>query len=177
MDVEANYGTSSPLSWGSFGRFWFQTLAAILIREIHEPVLAVDLATEAFATARLEWPEPPTGEDGIVALIALASRLLVLAADRRTVPSTARRRGRGVVEPLHLSVEQQRQLTALSEEILDLPPRAREAAAALARESPPPPQIARILPSGLIEPDSLPEPDSLQEPDRSLDSARGDHDG
>jgi hypothetical protein len=56
-----------------------------------------------------------------------------------------------------LSVAQQRQITALAEEHIELPVSARNAADALARMAPPPHVLAELRLSGLVEADPLPD--------------------
>ena len=145
----------TPASWDSFGRRWLSTLVAIVLRTVHDPALALDLTTETLAAAGTRWDEPVAGERGLVDVIGLAADLLGRAVERRRVPATERRR-HGLA-PYRLTVEQQRELVALSEHPLDLPAEVREAAEALARGAPPPAALRELRRSDLVEADPLPD--------------------
>ena len=142
-------------NWESFGRRWLSMLVAILLRTVHDPALALDLATETLAAAGTRWEEPPAGERGLVDVIGLAAGILARAVERRRVPATERRRYG--LAPYRLTVDQQRELVALSEHPLDLPAEARQAAEALARGAPPPSALRELRRSDLVEADPLPD--------------------
>src|SRR5256885_1864031 len=79
-------------NWESFGRRWFSTLVAIFLWTVHDPALALDLATETLASAGTRWEQPPADDRGLVNVIGFAAGILARAVERRRVPATERRR-------------------------------------------------------------------------------------
>ncbi len=133
---------------------WLGTLMATMLRAVHDPVLAYDLSTETAAAARHEWTTLPTDDEALEALLKIGVRVLADAARTGRVPTVERRRRR---EPpsQRLTVAQQREIIRLSEQVLELPPAERAAAAKLASTAPPPRAIHSLKPSGLIDADPL----------------------
>jgi hypothetical protein len=135
---------------------WLGTLMATMVRAVHDPVLAYDLSTEVVAAARREWVTMPTDDEALAALLRIGVRVLADAASAGCVPTVERRRRR---EPpsQRLTVAQQREIVRLAEQVLELPPAARAAAAELARTAPPPRSIRSLKASGLIDAEPLPD--------------------
>jgi hypothetical protein len=142
-------------NWESFGVRWLSTLVAIVLRTVRDPAVALDLATETLAAARTLWDDPSAGERGLVDVIGLAARILARAVERGRVPATERRRYG--LAPYRLTLDQQRELVALSEHPLDLAAEPRQAAEALARSAPPPSALRELRCSDLVEADPLPD--------------------
>jgi DNA-directed RNA polymerase specialized sigma24 family protein len=140
-----------------FAERWFAPLVAVFLRSIRRPALAYDLATETLAAAWRQWDSAPSGDEAAGWLLRHAAHVLDATVERRRVPSGERRRGRRPSSPRRLSVAEQRQITALAEERIELPVSAQDAADALARMAPPPYIVAELRPSGLVEADPLPD--------------------
>ena len=144
----------SQQDYEGFAARWFAPLVALLVRVVHDPALAYDLTTETIATARLRWEATPDGDERVGWLLGIGAKVLGAAVERGRVPSVERRRGRHV-EPHRLTPEEQREIMRLAEAQVDLPPAAREGAAALARAAPPPHTLGALRLSGLVEAESL----------------------
>ena len=145
---------------------WLAPLVAVFLRAVRDAALAYDLATETLAAARLEWQAAPPGEAGVEWVLRLGASVLDATVDRGRVPATERRRG-GQPVPRRLTVAEQREITALAEQHIELPDTACDAADALARMAPPPHVLARLRPSDLVETEPLPEVAANQGQDRS----------
>jgi hypothetical protein len=143
-------------SFQAFAERWFAPLVGVFLRSVRHPALAYDLATETLAAARLEWGAAPGGDEAVDWLLRLAAHVLDATVERRRVPSVERRRGHGPTSR-RLSVAEQRQITALAEEHIELPVSAAAAADALARMAPPPHVVTELRLSGLVEADPLPD--------------------
>jgi hypothetical protein len=89
-------------------------------------------------------------------LLRLAAHVLDATVERKRVPSVERGRGHRPTSR-RLSVAEQRRITALAEEHIELTASARDAANALARMSPPPHVLTELRLSGLVEADPLPD--------------------
>jgi len=76
--------------------------------------------------------------------------------ERKRVPSVERGGGHRPTSR-RLGVAEQRQITALAEEHIELPASARDAADALARMAPPPHVLTELRLSRLVEADPLPD--------------------
>jgi DNA-directed RNA polymerase specialized sigma24 family protein len=144
-------GTFEP-----FAERWFAPLVGVFLRSIHDPALAYDLATETLAAAWLQWDSAPSGDEAVAWLLRHAAHVLDATVERRRVPSVERRRGHRPTSR-RLSVAEQRQITALAEEHIELPVSAQDAADTLARMAPPPHIVTELRPSGLVEADPLPD--------------------
>jgi len=134
----------------------FTSLVAVLLRSVRDALLAYDLATETLATARLHSDAAPDQDETLAWLLELAAGVLDAAAERGSVPSIERLRGRHPCVQ-RLTIEQQREITALAETHVDLPEGARAIADALARDAPPWHVLRGLRPSGLVEADPLPD--------------------
>lgn len=135
---------------------WFTSLVAVLMRSVRDELLAYDLATETLATARLHLDAAPDHDEALAWLLELAVGVLDAAVERGCVPSIERLRGR---QPhvQRLTIEQQREITALAETHIELPESAHAIAGALARDAPPWHVLRGLCPSGLVEADPLPD--------------------
>jgi hypothetical protein len=145
---------------GSFELFaerWFAPLVGVCLRSIRHPALAYDLATETLAAARLQWDVAPSGDEAVDWLLRLAANVLDATVERKRVPSLERRRGDCRLVARRLSVAEQREITALAEQHIELPASARGAADALARMAPAPHVLTELRLSGLVEADPLPD--------------------
>jgi predicted RNA polymerase sigma factor len=141
----------------SFARASLPTLAAVVVRVVHDPALAYDLATETLAAARWRWESPPApGDDRFAWLIELGGSVLAAAAERRRVPSVERRRRTGEPPSHTLTIADQQEIARLAEAHLELTPAAHEATERLARTSPQ--HILRGIDlSGLVDAHALPD--------------------
>jgi DNA-directed RNA polymerase specialized sigma24 family protein len=135
---------------------WFTSLVAVLLRSVRDPPLAYDLATETLATARLQLDAAPDHDETLAWLLGIAASVLDAAVGRGSVPSIERQRG-GRPRVQRLTIEQQREITALAETHIELPENARATADALARNAPPWHVLRGLRPSGLVEADPLPD--------------------
>jgi hypothetical protein len=146
---------------------WSGPLIVLLQRAVRRPEIAYDVAAEALARARLEWPRadvPHAAEDlagdlaghSLAWLIGITAAVVREAAQAGVVPSLERRRaGEGAVR--RLTTAHQQELVALTEHVVELPGAARAAAAALARDAPPPSMLLQLRASDLIDPEPLGE--------------------
>lgn len=139
-----------------FAERWFASLVGVFLRSVDQPALAYDLATETLASAWLQWDAAPSGDEAVDWLLRLAAHVLDATVERERVPSVERRRGHRPTSR-RLSVAEQRQITALAEEHIELPASARDAADTLARMAPPPQVLTELRLSGLVEADQLPD--------------------
>ncbi len=139
---------------------WLAPLVAVYLRAVRDPVLAYDLATETLAAARLQWDVAPAGEAAVAWVLQLGTNVLVATVERGRVPATERRRGQQPA-PRRLTVGEQREITSLAEQHIELPGLAHDAADALARMAPPPHVLARLRSSDLVGAEPLPEPAAL----------------
>jgi hypothetical protein len=146
---------------------WSGPLIVLLQRAVRRPDIAYDVAAEAFCRARQEYQRgetPPIAADladdsaghGVAWLIAITAAVLGEAATTGVVPSLARRRVGGA-EVRRLTRANQSELIALTEQVIVFPDAARAAAAALARDAPPPSLIAQLRVSDLIDAESIGE--------------------
>jgi hypothetical protein len=137
-------------------RRWLGTLMAVVLRAVHDPVLAYDLSTEVVAAARYEWVSLPADDQALGELLQISVRVLAHAATTGRVPAIERRRHRE--PPSHrLTAAQQQEIVRLAEQVLELPPAARTAADALTRTAPPPRAIRNLKPSALVDAEPLPD--------------------
>jgi len=139
-----------------FAKRWMTGFIAVLLRAVHEPALAYDLATEALATARLRWSSAPEGPERLAWLIELGTVVLAQTVKRGQVPSIERRREQQPAARV-LSVAEQRELTALAEARIKLPTEAQAAADALARSAPPLHVLRTLRRSDLVHANPLPD--------------------
>jgi hypothetical protein len=148
---------ASPHEFDAFVARWLAPIVAVLLRVVHDPVLAFDLTTESLAAARVTWPQTPDADDRLALLLgSIAPVILADAAARGEVPATERSRGRR--PPVQtLTARQQRELTMLAEARLELPSDAQAAAEALARSAPPAHVLARLRGSRLVDAEPLPD--------------------
>jgi hypothetical protein len=140
---------------------WSGPLMILLTRTVRRPEIAYDIAAEALARARQEWPpgdapslvgdtmENRTGA-GVAWLVGIAATVLREAAETGVVPSVERRGG-GAVQTRRLSRAHQQELIALTEHATELPDAASAAAAALARDAPQPSTLAQLRLSDLVD--------------------------
>jgi hypothetical protein len=133
---------------------WLAPLVAVLLRAVRDGALAYDLATETLAAAHLRWDSAPSGEARVEWVLRLGAEVLDTAVERGRVPANERRRGRQP-RPRRLTVAEQQEIMALAEQHIELPAGARDAADALARLAPPPPVLARLRRSDLVEAEPL----------------------
>jgi hypothetical protein len=140
--------------WDAFGRLHISPLLLIVLRTVHEPALAFDLATEALAALRTRYGTPPNADQALSDLIDCAADQLSRAAEIGRVPTVERRR-RGRTAPHRLTATQQQELARLAEQHLGLPENARDAADALARSAPSMEVLTHIALSGLVEAERL----------------------
>jgi hypothetical protein len=152
--------------WDEFARLHASPLLLILLRIVHEPALAFDLATETLAAIQTECDAPPHADQALADLIDCASRQLSRAAATGRVPTVERHR-RQEINPHRLTAAQQHELARLAERHLDLPENVRSAADALARSAPPHTVLKQIALSGLVEAERLPDPDAHARPDHA----------
>jgi hypothetical protein len=144
----------------SFARDSLAPLVAVILRVVHDAALAYDLATETLAGARWRWESRVApGDDRFAYLIELGGAVLAEAAERRRVPSVERRRRPSEPPSLALTVADQQEIARLAEAHLELTPAAHEAAARLARTSPPVHILREIGLSGLVEAQALSDRD------------------
>jgi hypothetical protein len=143
--------------FASFARGSLAPLVAVILRVVRDEALAYDLATEALAGARWRWESRSPGDDRFAWLIELGGAVLAEAAERRRVPSVERRRQTGEPPSLTLTVADQQEIARLAEAYLELTPAAYEAAARLARTSPPLHMLREIGLSGLVDAQPLPD--------------------
>jgi hypothetical protein len=133
----------------------------LLTRTVRRPEIAYDIAAEALACARQEWPpgDAPSlvgdaaknrTDAGVAWLVGIAAAVLREAADTGVVPSIQRRRG-GAAQIRRLSRAHQQELIALTEHAIELSDAASAAAAALARDAPQPCTLARLRLSDLVD--------------------------
>ena len=142
----------------SFARGSLAPLVAVILRVVRDEALAYDLATEALAGARCRWESClAPGDDGFAWLIEFGGAVLAEAAERRRVPSLERRRRTGEPPSLTLTVADRQEIARLAEAYLELTPAAHEAAARLARTSPPLHILREIDLSGLVDAQALPD--------------------
>lgn len=139
-----------------FATRWLAETVAVFLRAVRDPALAYDLATETLAAARLRWSSAPEGEDRVAWLLEVGAAVLAGAVERMRVPSSERRRNQHP-SPRTLTVAEQRELTALAEARLELPPVAQGAAEALARSAPPTHVLRGLRGSDLVAAEPLPE--------------------
>jgi len=144
----------SEAGYETFVSQWLAPLVAVLLRAVHDPALAYDLATETLAAAHLRWESAPSGEEGVDWVLRLAAGVLDIAVARGRVPTTERRRGLQP-RPRRLTVAEQQEIMALAEQHIYIPVAARDAADALARMAPPPHALARLDRSDLVEAEPL----------------------
>jgi hypothetical protein len=146
---------SHDASFEELARRWSSGLIATIVRAVHDPVLAYDVSTEVVAAARYRWTVIPSEEKVLADLLEIAVSVLSDAAATGRVPAVERRRHR---EPpsQRLTVADQREIAALAEHVLELPPAAREAAEALVRTAPAPHAIRNLKRSGLVDAEPLP---------------------
>jgi hypothetical protein len=140
----------------AFVALWLAPIIAVFLRALGDPVLAYDLATETLAEARLQWEFAPPDDAGVRWVLRLGANVLDAAVQRGRVPATERRRGQHP-PPRRLTVAEQREISALAEEHIELPAAARDAADALARMAPPPHVIAGLRSSDLVQAEPLPD--------------------
>ncbi|HEY5262107.1 MAG TPA: hypothetical protein VIJ33_08335 [Solirubrobacteraceae bacterium] len=142
-----------------FAATWLAPLVAVLLRAVHDPALAYDLATETLAAARSRWDPTDANEndDRSAWLIALGGSVLADAAERMRVPSVERRRRGREPTPHTLTISDQQELAKFAESPLELSAAALEAAEALARTAPPHHIIRGIHLSGLVSAQALPD--------------------
>jgi DNA-directed RNA polymerase specialized sigma24 family protein len=150
-DKRPDTGTFEP-----FAERWFAPVVAVFLRSVRHPALAYDLATETLAAAWLQWDVAPSGDEAVDWLLRLAAHVLDATVERKRVPSVERGRGHRPTSR-RLSVAEQRQITALAEEHIELPASAQDAADALARMAPPPHVLTELRLSRLVEADPLPD--------------------
>jgi hypothetical protein len=148
----------------------------LLTCAVRRPEIAYDIAAEALARARQEWPrgdarclagdatQDRTDAD-VAWLVGIAAAVLCKAAETGVVPSVERRRG-GAVQIRRLSRAHQRELVALTEHATELPDAARAAAAALARDAPQPHTLAQLRASDLVDAELVPEEEIHGQRDR-----------
>ena len=142
----------------SFARGSLAPLVAVILRVVRDEALAYDLATEALAGARCRWESClAPGDDRFAWLIEFGGAVLAEAAERRRVPSLERRRRTGEPPSLTLTVADRQEIARLAEAHLELTPAAHEAAARLARTSPPLHILREIDLSGLVDAQALPD--------------------
>jgi hypothetical protein len=144
--------------WDDFARQHLALLVAVLLRIVSGPSVAFDLALETLATLRRRWSEcPADDEDRLIWAFDTSQALIATAVARGVVPSVERTRDQ---HPDHkvLSVTEQRQIIALSEQRLDLPPRVRDVVDAMARDAPAPRQLRALRCSPLVGAEPLPDP-------------------
>jgi predicted RNA polymerase sigma factor len=142
----------------SFARTSLAPLVAVILRVVQDAALAYDLATETLAGApwRWEWPLA-AGDDRFAWLIEVGGTVLAEAAERKCVPSVERRRRTSEPPSLALTIADQQEIARLAEAHLELTPAAHEAAARLARTSPPLHVLREIGLSGLVDAEPLPD--------------------
>jgi hypothetical protein len=141
--------------WDDFGRRHLALLVAVLLRVVGDPAIAFDLAIETLATLRRRWSEcPADDEERLIWAFESSHALLAVAVARGVVPSVERTRDQ---RPDHqtLSIAEQQQITGLSEQRLDLPPRAQDMVDELARNAPPPQQLRALRCSPLVAAEPL----------------------
>lgn len=131
-------------------------LVSVLLRAVRDPALAYDLATEALAAARVRWTWAPEDAGRVVWLLGLGAEILDATVERKRVPSAERRRDANPAA-FRLTLAHQRQLLALAEKRLDLPPGAQDVADALARTAPPPHVLRELRCSDLVDAEPLPD--------------------
>ena len=139
---------------------WLAPLVAVFLRAVRDPALAYDLATETLAAARFQWEFAPPGDTGVAWALRLGAKVLDATVERGRVPATERRRGQQPA-PRRLTVAEQREISALAEQHIELPATARDAADAVARMAPPPHVLAGLRTSELVGAEPLPEPSAL----------------
>jgi DNA-directed RNA polymerase specialized sigma24 family protein len=143
---------------------WLPQLVAVFLRAVRDPALAYDLATETLAAARVQWELAPAGGETLEWVLRLGMQVLDATVERRRVPGTERRRGQPPA-PRVLTVAEQREITALAEEHIELPAAARDAADALARMAPPPHVLGELRLSELVR--VQPPPEAETPPDQA----------
>ncbi len=129
---------------------------ALLTRTLRDPALAYDVAAEAFARARLEWSAAPEDDEAVAWLVELGAGEIEAAAQHGAVRSIERRRG-GRTAIRRLTVARQQEITALAEQLIELPAAASDAASALARTAPAPSVLAGLRLSDLVQAAPLPD--------------------
>jgi hypothetical protein len=145
---------------------WSGPLMILLTGTVRRPEIAYDIAAEALARARQEWPPgdaPSLVGDatenrsaGVAWLVGIAAAVLREAAEAGVVPSVERHRG-GAAHTRRLSRAHLQELIALTEHAVELPDSASAAAAALARDAPQPHTLARLQLSDLVDAELVPE--------------------
>jgi hypothetical protein len=112
------------------------TVVLAFVRVLRDQALAWDVATEGMAAATLAWA---TFADGsrMAWVLEHGRRVLRDARDSGRVSSHQRMRSRAAVTK-RLGLDEQRALSKLAQDSLDLDPEAAAVLDALARESPPP---------------------------------------
>lgn len=163
---------SSDIGYQAFVAQWLAPLVAVLLRAVRDPALAYDLATETLAAGRLRWESAPSGDAGVEWVLHLAAQMLEIAVQRGRVPTSERRRGQQP-RPHRLTVAEQREIMALAEQHVELPPAARDAADALARTAPPPHVLVQLGRSDLVEAEPLRDHRTVVDPESSR---HGGHD-
>lgn len=105
------------------------------------------------------WSEcPADDEDRLIWAFETSQALIAAAVCRGVVPSVERTRDQHA-DHRTLSIAEQRQIVALSEQPLDLPPRVRDVVDAMARDAPAPGQLRALRCSPLVSAEPLPERD------------------
>lgn len=141
-----------------FAQISLPSLVAIIVRVVHDAALAYDLATETLAAARWRWESHlALRDDRFAWLIELSASVLATAAERRRVPSVERRRRTGEPPSHTLTIADQQEIARLADAHLEVTPAAHEAAARLARTSPPQHILRGIDLSGLVDAQALPD--------------------
>lgn len=145
--------------WDEFAHQRVTLLVAVLLRVVASPPVAFDLAVETLATLRRRWSEcPADDEDRLIWAFETSQALIAAAVCRGVVPSVERTRDQHA-DHRTLSIAEQRQIVALSEQPLDLPPRVRDVVDAMARDAPAPGQLRALRCSPLVSAEPLPECD------------------
>jgi hypothetical protein len=163
LPILVSMGELSDHAQREFGRFaaiWLAPLVAVLLRTVHDPALAYDLATETLAAAGSRWGPaagPVESDDRSAWLIELGGSVLADAAERTRVPSVERRRRGREPRPHTLTISDQQEMAQLAEARLELSPAAAEAAEALARAAPSRHLLRAIRLSGLVSAQPLPD--------------------
>jgi hypothetical protein len=112
------------------------TVVLAFVRVLRDPALAWDVATEGMAAATLAWATFPGGSR--MAWVLEHGRLVLRDARHSGRVSSHERTRNRVAVAKRLGLDEQRALSKLAQDSLDLDPEAAAVLDAIAREAPPP---------------------------------------